>query len=337
MKRVTIEDVAKAAGVSRQTVSRAINDKDEISPETRDRVLAAVQQLGYRPNRLAQGMVTQRTSTVGLVVPDITNPFFPEVARGVQDKARQNDYNMFLCNTEEAAELELQTLESLAAQPVDGIIIFAEHASDEEIINFAEQYHPLVLINRQIEHPHISSVYVDITRAAEQAVRYFVNQGHTQLGMITRDFEHHHTHRREAGFVNVLQEHDLDLDPSHIRRAPATLEGGYEAAKLLLTESPEITAVFAYNDIMAMGALRACRDLGRQVPHDCAIIGFDDIRLASISSPSLSTVRIDKYELGRAAISRLLEMLQNPTQQFMPLELPVQLMLRESTLPPVNS
>ncbi|MCB0037709.1 MAG: substrate-binding domain-containing protein, partial [Anaerolineales bacterium] len=128
-----------------------------------------------------------------------------------------------------------------------------------------------------------------------------------------------------------------DLDPSHIRRAPATLEGGYEAAKLLLTESPEITAVFAYNDIMAMGALRACRDLGRQVPHDCAIIGFDDIRLASISSPSLSTVRIDKYELGRAAISRLLEMLQNPTQQFMPLELPVQLMLRESTLPPVNS
>jgi LacI family transcriptional regulator len=161
MKRVTIIDVARAAGVSRQTVSRAMNDKGEISPETRDRVLKAVEELGYRPNRLAQGMVTQRTKTVGLVMADITNLFFPEVARGVQDVCRQHDYNVLMCNTDDDPQEEMKTLNSLMAQRVDGIIMISSSADATALESFMETFSPLVILNRMLDHPNVSSIMVD--------------------------------------------------------------------------------------------------------------------------------------------------------------------------------
>ncbi len=330
-KRITIKDVAKEAGVSRQTVSRAMNDKSEISPATKERVMAAVQALGYRPNRLAQGMVTQRTFTVGLIVSDITNPFFPEVARGVQDRAQAHNYNTFLCNTDDTEEGEMSVLRSLAAQPVDGIILFAHKASEADLRAFAQNYRPIVMVNRPFSHQHVSTLIVDNFSGAQMAVEQFVQSGHTHMGMIAnRDFGPSQM-RRVQGFQQTLAAHGLPAADSRICSDAPTLEGGYAATQALLMRHPETTAVFAYNDLMAIGAIRACKDAGRRIPDEVSIIGFDDISMAAMVTPSLSSVHVNKYDIGQNAMARILQMLEQPDAVFPEQNMAVELILREST------
>jgi len=328
--RITIEDVARAAGVSRQTVSRAINNKGEISPATRQRVMEAVRTLGYRPSRMARGLATQRTYTVGLVVPDITNPFFPEVARGVHDVAGREDYSVFLCNTDESPEEELRVLHSLAAQPVEGILLFGSRISDDDLFAFVEHFHPMVVLNRYLEHPGVSPILVDNQRGAELAVGYLANQGHTAIGMLAGPVTSPSSHQRVEGFRLAMESRGLPLFESKIVSGPPTIEGGCQAARRLLTESPQVTALFAYNDLIALGAVQACHDLGRRVPADCAVVGFDDIRLAAMVSPALTTIRVDKYALGQQAMTRLLAMFDNPDATAPPISIGVELVVRES-------
>lgn len=334
MKRVTIIDVAKEAGVSRQTVSRAINNQGEIRAETRERVLKAVKRLGYRPNRVARGMVTQRMQTIGLVLGDIANPFFPEVARGVQDMALANDYHVFLYNTDNRSEIEMEGLNSLEAQAVDGIILFSHAATQKDLIVFANRYRPVVLINRMLKHPHVSSLMVDNFRGAQLAVQHLAAQGHTHIGMLTNTDLSSSKVRRVQGFCQALQALGLPRREEWIVNAPPTLEGGYHATHALLTRYPQITALFGYNDLLALGALRACHELGRQVPERCAIVGFDDIHLTSMVTPSLSTIRVDKYQIGQKAMQRLLMMIEDPKLRFPPIELGVELVIRESSTVP---
>ena len=330
MKRITIEDVAELAGVSRQTVSRAINDKGEISQQTKERVMMAVEQLGYRPNRLAQGMVTQRTYTIGLIISNITNPFFPEVTRGVQDAAQAKGYNVFLCNTDDTADIEIQELHSLAAQGVDGIILFSHQASDADLTAFADNYHPIVVINRLFQHPNASVMMVNNYRGARLAADYFIDQGHTHLGMLTNNSSSYSQARRVRGFQERIQERGLLLPDDCIATAPATLEGGRQAAHQLLDGHPQITAVFTYNDLMSLGAIRACRERGLHIPHEVAIIGFDDISFAAMATPSLTTIHVDKYAMGKQAVDRLIAMIEAPGTPLPVVEIEVELMFRES-------
>ena len=330
MKRVTIEDVAELAGVSRQTVSRAINDKGEISPDTKERVMQAVEQLGYRPNRLAQGMVTQRTYTIGLILSNITNPFFPEVTRGVQDTAQARGYNVFLCNTDDNAEIELQELHSLAAQGVDGIILFSHQASDADLTSFADSYHPIVVINRVFQHPNVSVMMVNNYRGAQLAADYFIDHNHAQLGMLTNASPSYSQVRRVRGFKERIEERGLLLPDDCIATAPANLEGGRQAAHQLLDNHPEITAIFTYNDLMALGAIRACGERGLHIPNDVAIIGFDNIRFAAMATPSLSSIHVDKYAIGQQAIDRLITMIASPKAILPSIEIDVELVIRES-------
>lgn len=331
MKRITIEDVAQVAGVSRQTVSRAMNDKDEINLETKKRVLQTIQALGYKPNRLAQGMVTQRTFTVGLVVGNITNPFFPEVTRGVQDLAQSNGFNVFLCNTDDKAEVELQELRSLAAQRVDGIILFAHNVSDEVLSDFANSYRPVVLINRAFNHPNINVLMVANYRGAQLVADYFLDSGHTTFGMLTNNSPTYRSSRRVIGFESRLRERGHLLPEDHIVPATGDLGGGYQAAHQLLNAHPEVTAIFAYNDLLALGAMRACTERKLRIPQDVAIIGFDDIQFATMSTPALSTVQVDKYAIGEMAMRRLLDMIEKPEQLFPAIDIDVSLILRETT------
>lgn len=330
MKRVTIKDVAELAGVSRQTVSRAINDKGEISQKTKERVMTAVEQLGYRPNRLAQGMVTQRTYTIGLILSNITNPFFPEVTRGVQDAAQAKGFNVFLCNTDDTAAVEMQELHSLAAQGVDGIILFSHQASDAELTSFADSYHPIVVINRVFQHPNVSVMMVNNYRGAQLAADYFIDHEHNHLGMLTNNHASYSQARRVRGFREYIQERGLLLPDDCIATAPATLEGGRQAAHQLLDEHPEITAIFTYNDLMALGAIRACSERGLHIPNDVAIIGFDDISFAAMATPSLSSVHVDKYAIGQQAMDQLTAMLEAPDKTFPAVEIDVELLIRES-------
>ncbi|MDX1417270.1 MAG: LacI family DNA-binding transcriptional regulator [Candidatus Promineifilaceae bacterium] len=332
MKRATIEDVAKAAGVSRQTVSRAINDKGEISPETKQRVLEVVRQLGYRPNRLAQGMVTQRTKTVGLVMPDISNLFFPEVARGVQDAGREYDYNVLVCNTDDDPREEMNTLYSLMGQWVDGIVMISSSADITELQAFCDTFGPVVILNRDVKHTHVSSIMVENVRGGFLATEHLINLGRNRIGMLVSKAYKNSRIRRVQGYREALQEYGIGMNDQLIVGSEPTLQGGYEAMRKLLDRDEQISAVFAYNDLMGLGAIRACRDLGKNVPADIAIIGFDDIALAAMTTPSLSSIRVDKYAIGQKAMVRLLEMLAHPETTFDKIYIDVELVSRESTV-----
>jgi LacI family transcriptional regulator len=330
-QRVTIEDVARAAGVSRQTVSRAINSKLEIRPATLERVMDAVHQLDYHPSWVARGLATQRTRAIGLVVPDIANPFFPEIARGVQDIARASEYNIFLCNTDESAEQELQVLQSLAAQPVDGIVLFGSRISDADLVAFADAYRPLVVLNRWLDRAGVGMVLVDNQGGARLAAEHLAGRGHRRVGMLAGPPTSPSSLQRVAGFLGASEELGMSADEGCVVPGAPTLEGGHDAALRVLGCRPDVTALFAYNDLMALGAVQACVELGHSVPVGCAVMGFDDIRMASLVSPSLSTIRVDKYDVGRRAMQCMLELLDDPAAYLPATSVGVELVVREST------
>lgn len=329
--RTTIRDVAALAGVSHQTVSRVINQSEQVTVETRERVNAAIEELGYHPSRLAQSMVTQKTHTIGLVVVDITNPFFFEVARGVQDMALTKGYNVFVCNTDDDPQREQDMLTLLASQEVDGVILATVSSPEEELLAFAQNYKPLVVINRDIQHPKASLVSVDILKGANLAVEHLIERGHRNIAMLSHKGHKPDEMRRVRGYRETLLAHGITPNEEWLVLAPPNLTGGYEATQSLLKEHPEITAIFTYNDLMAIGALRGCHDLGLAVPQDCAIMGFDDIKFSEMMQPSLSSISFDKYLVGEMAMKRLFEMFDAPDRVHEPIRLDVDLVVREST------
>jgi LacI family transcriptional regulator len=328
---VTMRDVARKANVSIKTVSRVVNNQGEVSAETRQRVLAAIEELGYRPSKVARALVTQRTDTLGLILGDITNPFFSEFACGVLNAAQTNGYDVFLCNSGARVEQEIRALYSLSDHNVDGIIIFPSWRNEDRLKAFAEHHRPLVVVNRLFEeHPGISQVLTDNLRGAKLAVDYLVSKGHTAIGMLAGYGASPKIFRRVRGFCEALTAHGLPVVDEWIVACIPVLKHGDRVTRRLLTRYPRVTALFAYNDLLALGAVQACKELGRRVPHDCAIVGFDDIQLASLVTPSLTTVHLDKYELGRQAVTRLVEMLEEPETMFPPIYMDVELLIRES-------
>jgi LacI family transcriptional regulator len=327
---VTMRDVARKAGVSIRTVSRVVNNQGEISDETRQRVLATIEELGYRPSKVARALVTRRTETIGLVFGDITNPFFPEVARGVMDTAEARGYNVFVCNSDENVEQEARILQSLADHAVDGVIIYPGFGGGDDLRAFAEHHGPLVAINCFFDYPGASRVMIDTRRGAKLAVNYLIDKGHTAIGMLAGQAPSLNLMRRVRGYRDALRAHGLPFVKEWVLAGPPVVERGAESTRQLLTQYPQITAIFAYNDLLAAGAIQACKELGLRVPDDCAAVGFDDIELASLITPSLTTVRVDKYDLGWQAMTRLLEMLDNPGAFFPPIYLDIELVIRES-------
>ncbi|NLF11349.1 MAG: LacI family transcriptional regulator [Anaerolineaceae bacterium] len=330
----TMRDVARAAGVSIKTVSRVVNKQGEVSDETRRRVLATIQELGYRPSKVARALVTQRTDTLGLILGDISNPFFSEVARGVLDTAQAEGYDVFLCNSDYDPEQELRALSSLADHNVGGMIVFPCWENREKLRAFAGPARPLVVVNRIFEpQPGISLVLNEIRRGARLAVDHLAGKGHRSIGMLAGRAAPLQIMERMQGFREGLQAHGLPFVADWIvaDECNSDVERGYRSARRLMAQHPRVTAVFAYNDLIAAGAIQACRELGRRVPDDVAIVGFDNIQFAAMVQPPLTTVHIDKYELGRQAVTRLLEMLNGPGSDLDPIRLDVELVVRQST------
>lgn len=326
-----MRDVARKAHVSIKTVSRVVNNLGEISDETRQRVLAAIDELGYRPSKVARALVTQRTDTVGLILGDITNPFFSEFACGVLNAAQARGYDVFLCNSGARVEAEIRALYSLADHNVDGVIIFPSWRNLDRLKAFAERHRPLVVMNRVFgEHPRVARISTDNFGGASKATDYLIRKGHTAIGMLAGYSASPELMERVRGFRESLARHGLPVVDEWIITCIPVLKHGYRATRRLLTRHPQVTAIFAYNDLLAVGALQACKELGRHVPDECAVVGFDDIQLASLVTPSLTTIHLDKYELGRQAVDRLLEMLQEPDGIFPPIRLDVELVIRES-------
>jgi len=332
IKRTTIKDVARAAGFSVQTVSRALNNKDYIQKDTRSRILAEVERLHYRPSRVAQSFVTRRTYSVGLRLGDLGNPFFADVLLGVQAEAAKSDYTILLNNTNPEQYSFPASLSLMSSQGVDGLIIFMTNATEAELVDFVERNEiPVVVVNEVIDQRYICPVWVDTGKAASTAVGYLLDHGRTAVGMLANINYTFARSKRVRGYRNALESRGLPVREDWILGANGTLEDGFLATKKLLSGHPEINALFTFNDLMAVGAIRACWEMGRRIPADCAIMGFDNLPIASVTIPSLSTVGYDRYDLGRRAMERLHAMIENPGERLDPVELDSNLVIREST------
>jgi LacI family transcriptional regulator len=318
---VTIRDVAKVAGVSYQTVSRVINNKGEIRESTRQRVLDAIQQLDYRPSRIAQSMNTRRTYTIGLLVPNIANPFFSDIVTGAQNLAEDNNYNIFLCHTKWQPEKEARLLDSLADHNVDGVIVNSSRSATSVFESFAEQHSPIVLGGRaNIKHRNISHVGWNCDYGGRLIAEYLNSKGHKRIGIIAGPETDPTMSNaiRINGILTALTEVGICPPNELIVNGALDSQGGYTEALKLLQHHPDISVIVAHNDLMAIGAMRACRELGLSIPSDCAIVGYNDIELAAMVNPSLTTVRLNRISIGKAMMQRMLDMINKPDLDYPP-------------------
>jgi LacI family transcriptional regulator len=325
-----MRDVAEAAGVSIKTVSRVVNDQGEITQETRQRVLAAIQELGYRPSKLARALVTQRTNTIGLLIGDIANPYFSEVARGVMDAAQTKEFDVFMCNTDD--QTEKRALFSLLDHQVDGAIIYPTYENLNWLDGFSNPDTPMVFVNSALEsHPGQGIVRSRIKAGAKLATNYLIERGHQVIAMIAGEVAPVEYISRVQGYREALEANGLEFRKDLVALGAPQYEHGFEAVKTLFEHESEITAIFCYNDLIAMGAVKGCQELGKQVPDDCAIIGFDNILFSKLIDPPLTTIHVDKYMIGKQAAKLLLDMLEQPQKAFSPIYIDSELIIREST------
>ncbi len=331
-RRVTNADVARRAGVSTMTVSRVVNDNGRVSEATRQRVRRAIAELGYQPNQLARSLTQGRTRTIGIVVPDITNPFFPEVVRGAEDAAWQAGYTVALANAVEDPARERAAVRNLAGHRVDGIIVCSPRLADHELAELLAAHSASVLINRRAEGARAVSLMFDDQLGADLAVSHLVRGGRSRLIHLGGPERSASARYRRAGFVRAVEAAGLPLGPSSLLSCEPTEEAGYaEVARLVADvrgDDRGFDGIFAYNDLSALGAMRALQDAGLRVPRDVAVVGCDDIRLASLASPSLTTLRLGKYDVGHQACETIFELQRGahpPDVTFRP-----ELIVRES-------
>jgi LacI family transcriptional regulator len=288
------------------TVSRVINNKDGVSQATRERVKAVVEQLGYRPSDIARGLVTKRTGTLGLVMPDVANPFFAEVACGAEHVAYDQGYNLFLCNTGEDTRRELEVLQSLEEKRVDGVLVCSSRL-EESVLEEAVASHPAaVLVNRRLESDDVGIVVINDALGGRSATEHLLRAGHRRIGFLAGPPISESGRARAESYRATLAAAGVSINSDWMRHCLPMVEGGREVARELLTAHSELTAFFCHNDLIAIGALQACADLGQAVPDDVAIVGYDDIPLAALVSPPLSTCRVPRYEMGCQAMLMLL-------------------------------
>ncbi|WP_406004947.1 LacI family transcriptional regulator [Streptomyces sp. NBC_00637] len=302
-RKVTINDVARSAGVSRQTVSRALNDKGEIDGDTKQRVLDAARALGYRPSRFARGLVRQDTMTIGLVIPDLLNPFFTEVAAAALEAARTRGWHVVVYDTTDRAEEERGTLQVITSQ-VDAVIGYFS-CSESELESYTRGM-PVVLIGREGRSARFSSIRIDGEQGVHAAIAHLAAKGHRHIGMLDHPTRGRPSIRHDW-FTAAARAHGIDA--GLVVGTEQTADGGGAALRSLLAARPEVTAVFTFNDIIAIGALREARRLGRTVPHELAVIGFDGLQLGTLVEPPLSSVALDTRALGALAIEQVARLL----------------------------
>lgn len=358
MPTITLQDVARDAGVSTQTVSRVVNDKGYVSGETRRVVEAAVKRLGYEPNRIASSLVTGRTLSVGMVVPDITNPFFAEIVLGAETSLSQAGYNVTLCNTGESPQREKAILRFLRKVRVDGVILAGARIDQDDLFIEIAKHKTLVSINRPVPAMFGSNVQSDHVRGMELSVEYMLKCGRRNLAFMAGPDKAFAAQERLRGFLQSYRELIGPIHPHCIVPYTASLtdrystldewlqsdkadspewahlraQFGFHGAYDLLKAQPDIDGVLCYDDQLAYGVLVACRQLGRRVPDDVAIIGCSDIPLASQVTPALTTQRFARYRMGATAAQLLIERMTTGTAQEEVL-FPHELVIRESTPP----
>ncbi|TCS81302.1 catabolite control protein A [Tepidibacillus fermentans] len=300
---VTIYDVAREAGVSMATVSRVVNGNPNVKPATRKKVLETIERLGYRPNAVARGLASKKTTTVGVVIPDISNPFFAEVVRGIEDIARMYHYNIILSNSDKNVDKELSLINTLLEKQVDGLLFMGGEVTEEHLNIFKTSTVPIVLAATKDSQNMFPSVDIDHYQAAKDAVEAFIQYGHQRIALITGPLTDPLTGlARFEGYKDALREANIPFREDYVRVGNYRYESGMEAMKFFLELSDRPTAVFATSDEMAVGAIHAIQDKGLTVPDDIEVRGFDNIPISSMVRPLLSTVSQPQYDIGAVAM-----------------------------------
>lgn len=332
--QVTLREVAERAGVHAGTVSRALNPetRDLVNAETARRVDAAVEELGYRPNPLARGLKTRRSLTVGVVVPDLTNPLFPPIVRGIEDRLDREGYTALLTNTDGDPERERRSINTMLGRQVDGFILAAATRTDAVVAELVADKTPLVLVNRRVDDKRVAAVVADDRTGIRLAVAHLAELGHRVVGHVAGPSVTSTGRARRDSFRSAARSYRLQ---AHVVTADAFTEpAGAVAARALLEEHPDVTGIVAGNDLIALGCLDALKERGLRCPDDVSIVGFNDMPFVDRIDPPLTTVRVPHYELGERAAELLLQRMRGDGKRAQQLLVDVELLVRGSTAAP---
>lgn len=328
----TIYDVAREAGVSMATVSRVVNGNPNVKPTTRKKVLEAIERLGYRPNAVARGLASKKTTTVGVIIPDISSIFFSELARGIEDIATMYKYNIILSNSDQNLNKEIHLLHTLLGKQVDGIVFMGGNITDTHIEEFKKSSVPIVLAATVDETKEIPSVNIDYGQAVYEAVSSFVEKGHEKIAIVNGpDDDIVNGQYKLDGYKKALEEGKIRLNEDFITEGDYTYESGKEAMSSLLALENKPTAVFVSTDEMALGVIHQIQDEGYQVPEDVEVISSDNTRLASMVRPTLSSVVQPMYDIGAVAMRLLTKLMNNEKVDDTTVVLPHRIEYRQST------
>ncbi len=306
----TISDIAKAAGVSKATVSRVISGNTFVSAEVADRVRGVMERMNFRPNSVAQSLATRRSNIIGMVVGSLGGPYFGIMMGAVEETIEGHGLHLLVVSDGQQRQRERDSIELLLQRRCDGMIVHADALDDAELVSLCEdKAQPIVLINRRVAAISDRCVYSDDKLGGRLAVEHLAVRGHQRIGCITGPLSLHESLERLTGYRNAMEAANLEVKPDWVVESDFDTEGGARAISMLLDRSPEVTAVFVQNDQMAAGVLDACRTRGMDLPRDLSIVGFDDVEWARYLRPRLTTVQQPIHAMGVAAGRLLLRML----------------------------
>ncbi|NLU10649.1 MAG: LacI family transcriptional regulator [Tepidanaerobacter acetatoxydans] len=329
---VTIKDIAKVAGVSKSTVSRVLSNSGKFSEESKQKVLEAAKKLNYTKNAVARAMITKETKNIGLIVyqkhkPILSHPFYAPVIESIVDNSMKLGYSIIIATDQ---DIKGSSAELLLEKRVDGII-FASFIDPSIVLKYKEQNIPLVLVNNSVDFKGVSYIKFDNFKGAFEAVSYLISKKHKNIGLLSGPLEHQSYKERLRGYMSALKENGLIAKEKNIRVGNSTLSEGFRLMKELLNESILPTAVFASNDMMAIGAIKAIKSFNLRVPEDIAVIGFDNIDYGRLIEPSLSTIDADKDRMGKKAVELLIKEINKYHSFRRENILPTKLVIRKST------
>ncbi|WP_313799502.1 catabolite control protein A [Cytobacillus sp.] len=308
---VTIYDVAREANVSMATVSRVVNGNPNVKPATRKKVLEVIDKLGYRPNAVARGLASKKTTTVGVIIPDISSTFFAELARGIEDIATMYKYNIILSNSDQNLDKELHLLNTMLGKQVDGIVFMGGNITSELVEEFEKSSVPIVLAGSIEESEKIPSVNIDYEQATYDAIHSFIEKGHKEIAIAIGPLvEPINREKKLAGYKRALAEAGIQFKEDFVVEGDYTYDSGIEVIEKLLEQSTKPTAIFSGSDEMALGVVHGAEDRGYNIPDDFEVISSDNTRLSLMVRPQLTTVVQPLYDIGAVAM-RLLTKLMN--------------------------
>lgn len=329
---MNIKEVARVAKVSTATVSRTINGSNKVSDETAARVRRAIEKLHYYPDTNARALGSGRSNLYGLIISDITNPFFPELVRSFEDVAMRHGKEVLVANTGYDPVRAEHCARRMLQRKVDGVAIMTSEMHSKLLEDFHQQRIPLIFLDTARSQNQISRIVIDYQSGIEAAVNHLHSIGHSAIAFIAGPDKYHSAKIRHSAFLKAMRKLGLAIPPHFIQQGDHTIAGGYQAMNLMLAHPPFPKAVIASNDLSAIGALRAIHEKNLRVPQDISLIGFDDITVSSYTQPPLTSVRIPRNQIAETAFHALVDMRENQSVAIH--RIPTELVIRQSTAPP---